>query len=282
MLLQLEGLDIRKDPEPLQFAVLTPVTRRLLHPPLICRPILQTPSPNSLSAVRRLLTPTSPAAVAPTCTRSIQHRRFLDTHQSLNPKLVEESAASATSEQSQSLIASSDRTATTPSSEEHEDCGCSRCNLDGLTEMSFADPTSDTALTAFRAIDDGLRRENVARMEDGRFHLQEATLKEIIASRCDEWVEMRYVESRRQSRSQDPATPKAHEQSAQVGSILDSKRIGGRLYYRVRWQGYPPEYDSWEPLTHIDTLNLVEDFHRRYPSRPGAPWDFSVGWAWWM
>jgi Chromo (CHRromatin Organisation MOdifier) domain len=146
--------------------------------------------------------------------------------------------------------------------------------------MSLADPTNHTTQTAFRAIDEALRRENVARMEEGRMHFEEATLKNIIASRCDEWVEMRYVESRRHHQSQDQANPETHEPCAPQQSILDSKRVNGRVYYRVRWRGYPPEDDSWEPLTHIETPALIEQFHRRHPSHPGAL-NFSFGWGWW-
>ncbi|CAH8677446.1 unnamed protein product [Schistosoma rodhaini] len=51
-----------------------------------------------------------------------------------------------------------------------------------------------------------------------------------------------------------------------VDSIIDRRVRRGRVEYRVRWKGFPPEQDSWEPFTSLrePCLSLIQDFHIRY------------------
>jgi hypothetical protein len=180
---------------------------------------------------------------------------------------IEPPAASPSSDGSRILSASSDHTATTPSSEEPEDCGCSQCHLDDLrSECSFADPTSKTAQAAFSVIRDQLDRENLASQQQGHPGLQPDQRKELLQDRCEEWVDMRYFEWRMRGFPCVPDSQEDQEHPAREELILDAKRINGRLFYLVRWRGYPDESDTWEPLPHIDDAHLVYKYHRRHPN----------------
>ena len=56
----------------------------------------------------------------------------------------------------------------------------------------------------------------------------------------------------------------------EVEEILDSRRRRRRLEYLVRWSGYGPADDSWEPEANVESASeLVREFHQRYPSKPG-------------
>ena len=56
----------------------------------------------------------------------------------------------------------------------------------------------------------------------------------------------------------------------EVNEILDSKWLHRRLYYLVDWIGYPPSERSWEPATHLQhAQDLVQEFDRKYPNKPG-------------
>jgi hypothetical protein len=62
------------------------------------------------------------------------------------------------------------------------------------------------------------------------------------------------------------------EEEYEAEQILDS-RIFGRKYpiikYQVRWKGYPPEEDTWEPHAHLEnSLALLDKFHQQYPDKP--------------
>lgn len=46
-----------------------------------------------------------------------------------------------------------------------------------------------------------------------------------------------------------------------VESLLDKRIMNGRLFYKVKWQGYPLEQSTWEPIEHLDqVLQMVSDF----------------------
>lgn len=54
-----------------------------------------------------------------------------------------------------------------------------------------------------------------------------------------------------------------------VDQILDSRIWRRKLQYKVRWEGYGPEDDSWEPATGMrHAQGAVEEFHRQHPEAP--------------
>ena len=56
----------------------------------------------------------------------------------------------------------------------------------------------------------------------------------------------------------------------EVAVILDSKIVRNKLYYLVDWVGYRPSDRTWEPVNNVSNAQaLVDDFHRRYPNKPG-------------
>ena len=58
----------------------------------------------------------------------------------------------------------------------------------------------------------------------------------------------------------------------EVEEILDSRRRGAGVQYRVKWKGYGLEEASWEAPSNVRNAPLaVADFHRRYPNKPGKP-----------
>ena len=55
----------------------------------------------------------------------------------------------------------------------------------------------------------------------------------------------------------------------EVEEILDSRIINNNIEYLVKWKGYPPEENTWEPLKHLENCQKVrEEFHQRNPGRP--------------
>jgi Reverse transcriptase (RNA-dependent DNA polymerase)/RNase H-like domain found in reverse transcriptase/Integrase zinc binding domain/Chromo (CHRromatin Organisation MOdifier) domain/Aspartyl protease len=56
----------------------------------------------------------------------------------------------------------------------------------------------------------------------------------------------------------------------EIEKILDSRRIGNRVQYLIKWKGYPDSDNSWEPLTNIPARGLIKEFHRRNPNKPGS------------
>jgi hypothetical protein len=55
----------------------------------------------------------------------------------------------------------------------------------------------------------------------------------------------------------------------EVEEILDSTIKRKKIQYLVKWKGYDPPYNTWEPLRNLQhCIKLVEDFHQKYPEAP--------------
>lgn len=59
------------------------------------------------------------------------------------------------------------------------------------------------------------------------------------------------------------------EEEFEVETILDSRLRRGRLEYLVRWKGYTPEHDSWEPERNLEnTPEQIVAFRSRHSGAP--------------
>jgi Chromo (CHRromatin Organisation MOdifier) domain len=46
----------------------------------------------------------------------------------------------------------------------------------------------------------------------------------------------------------------------EVEKILDHKTRGGQIFYFVKWKDYPIQFATWEPESHITTVDLITDY----------------------
>ena len=59
------------------------------------------------------------------------------------------------------------------------------------------------------------------------------------------------------------------EDEYEVGEVRDSRFYRKQLQYLVRWRGYGPEHDSWEPLKNLEHAERrITQFPRKNPSAP--------------
>lgn len=71
-----------------------------------------------------------------------------------------------------------------------------------------------------------------------------------------------------EGRTQPPPPPVIveEEEEYEVAQILDSGRVRGKLHYLVRWKGYSPSEDSWEPAELLNhAQEEVSAFYSRHP-----------------
>ncbi|VDM16393.1 unnamed protein product [Hydatigera taeniaeformis] len=55
---------------------------------------------------------------------------------------------------------------------------------------------------------------------------------------------------------------KADDETYLVDSIIDERYIRNQKYYKVRWHGFPPSEDSWEPEANLTRVReLIKQFH---------------------
>jgi len=50
------------------------------------------------------------------------------------------------------------------------------------------------------------------------------------------------------------------EEEYLVEEILDSKMFQGRLKFKIKWEGYGPEHDSWEYVPKCIWVNTVVEW----------------------
>jgi len=54
-----------------------------------------------------------------------------------------------------------------------------------------------------------------------------------------------------------------------VDQILDCRCRGRGIQYLIRWEGWTPEHDSWEPPKNLKNIpDLVAEYHEANPSKP--------------
>jgi Chromo (CHRromatin Organisation MOdifier) domain len=75
-----------------------------------------------------------------------------------------------------------------------------------------------------------------------------------------------------QRKSRPPPIEIDGEKEYEVAAILDSRKRRGNVQYLVRWAGYGPEDDSWEPRHLLEgATEALAEFHESYPQKPRAP-----------
>ena len=51
-----------------------------------------------------------------------------------------------------------------------------------------------------------------------------------------------------------------------VEKILDRRKINGKFEYKIKWEGYPMNQSTWEPMENLETVKgLVEEYNRTHP-----------------
>ena len=86
----------------------------------------------------------------------------------------------------------------------------------------------------------------------------------------------RFIEPDIPGRAQPPAPPVIvdNQPEYEVEEVLDAKLIHKRLFYLVKWKGYPISDNSWEPASHLaNSKKLLIAFHSQYPKKPSPTWD---------
>jgi hypothetical protein len=53
-----------------------------------------------------------------------------------------------------------------------------------------------------------------------------------------------------------------------VEEILDSKMFRSRLKFKIKWEGYGLEHDSWKYATEVHAPEWITEFYRKNPAAP--------------
>ena len=51
-----------------------------------------------------------------------------------------------------------------------------------------------------------------------------------------------------------------------IERILDRRKVKGKYEYKIKWEGYPMNQSTWEPLENLETAKLlVEEYDKTHP-----------------
>ena len=51
-----------------------------------------------------------------------------------------------------------------------------------------------------------------------------------------------------------------------IEKILDRRKINGKFEYKIKWEGYPMNQSTWEPMENLMTAKeLVDEYDKQYP-----------------
>ncbi|KZV76371.1 chromo-domain-containing protein [Peniophora sp. CONT] len=107
------------------------------------------------------------------------------------------------------------------------------------------------------------------------FDLQEASSK-VTRILPKNWKSARAAFLERNRKYTNPAADKKGEY--EISAILDDAKIDGELHYKVRWQGWGPDADTWEPAAtfkkqspelvdaYVERRSKIEDLLKKYRS----------------
>ena len=58
----------------------------------------------------------------------------------------------------------------------------------------------------------------------------------------------------------------------EVEQIMGHRICQGRHEYKIRWKGYLPQHDTWEPLKNLEhSRELIQEYHQANPKTGKAP-----------
>ncbi|KAJ3411044.1 hypothetical protein HDV05_002866 [Chytridiales sp. JEL 0842] len=78
--------------------------------------------------------------------------------------------------------------------------------------------------------------------------------------------------NKRRKTSLNPIEPTTPEQSFEVERILGHDfDLDGKILLKVRWKGYGPKDDTWEPEESFDSPALYREYYKKVGEKPKAP-----------
>jgi hypothetical protein len=68
-----------------------------------------------------------------------------------------------------------------------------------------------------------------------------------------------------------PVVTPEGEEEYEVERIINSRKVGRKVEFRVRWKGYRLEEDTWEPRENLSNAqDALRDFLKEHPDAPRA------------
>lgn len=58
-----------------------------------------------------------------------------------------------------------------------------------------------------------------------------------------------------------------YQEEYEVEEIVDKKTRKKKVFYYIKWKGFPSDQNTWEPEKNLKCFDLIDGFHERYKQR---------------
>lgn len=75
---------------------------------------------------------------------------------------------------------------------------------------------------------------------------------------------------KKEKKENESSDESADEKEWPVEKIVDKRVVKGKVEYKVKWEGWDPSWNSWEPMEHLNCTDIIDEFEEKLKKKQTA------------